>query len=520
MSPTKPSASPSRTPQNRPSNASGNVSRALAADRLGVPAVVFFVMSAATPLTVVAGVVTTGYAVTGITGLPVAFVVIGAVLALFCVGYVSMARRVANAGAFYAYISQGIGRPIGVAGAWVAVIAYNALQVGLYGVIGAATTPLLQAWFGIDVAWWVVALAAWAIVAVLGLQHVDVNGRVLAVLLVAEVAVIVLYDLVFVANPAGGELRFDTLDPSALFQPGVGAILALGVLGFVGFEGAVVYSEEARDPHRTVRIASYVAVGVIAGLYTFSAWAMSVVTGPDQIVTQSQAQSSELIFQLAGAHLGTTMVDVGHALFVTSVLAAMISFHNTTARYVFALGRERVLPEVLGRTSPRTSSPKLGSLIQTGFGLLVIVVYAAAGWDPVVHLFFWGGTTGGLGVLALTATTAVAIVIYFLRHPDRDTVWRRLIAPILAALALITVLVLALANFDVLLGVDPTSPLRWGIPSAYVVIAVVGVIWALVLHLRRPDIYRSIGLGAKSATASTTTVVPDEPDFDWTKEHQ
>lgn len=517
MSQSRSSAAPSRTPRGR----SSNVSMALAADRLGVPAVVFFVMSAATPLTVVAGVVTTGYAVTGITGLPVAFVVIGAVLALFCVGYVSMARRVANAGAFYAYISRGIGRPIGVAGAWVAVIAYNALQVGLYGVIGAATTPLLQAWFGIDVAWWVVALAAWAIVAVLGLQHVDLNGRVLAVLLVTEVAVIVLYDLVFVANPAGGELRFDTLDPSALFQPGVGAILALGVLGFVGFEGAVVYSEEARDPHRTVRVASYVAVGVIAGLYTLSAWAMSVATGPDQIVAQSQTQSSELIFTLAGAHLGTTMVDVGHALFVTSVLAAMISFHNTTARYVFALGRERVLPEVLGRTSPRTSSPKLGSLIQTGFGLLVIAVYAAAGWDPVVHLFFWGGTTGGLGVLALTATTAVAIVVYFLRHPDQDTVWRRLIAPILAALALITVLVLALVNFDVLLGVDPSSPLRWGIPSAYLVIAVLGVIWALVLNLHRPDIYRAIGLGAKSATASTTTpaAVPDEPDFDWTKEH-
>ena len=88
MTDTKPAAASSRRPS--------NVSTALAADRLGVPAVVFFVMSAATPLTVVAGVVTTGYAVTGITGLPVAFVVIGAILALFCVGYVSMARRVAN----------------------------------------------------------------------------------------------------------------------------------------------------------------------------------------------------------------------------------------------------------------------------------------------------------------------------------------------------------------------------------------------------------------------------------------
>jgi amino acid transporter len=508
------------------SSPASNVSMALAADRLGVPAVVFFVMSAATPLTVVAGVVTTGYAITGITGLPVAFVVIGAVLALFCVGYVSMARRVANAGAFYAYISRGIGRPVGVAGAWVALIAYNALQVGLYGVVGAAAAPLLSAWFGIDAAWWVIALFAWAIVAVLGLQHVDVNGRVLAVLLVTEVAVILVYSLVFVANPAGGSISFDTLDPSALFTPGVGAILALGVLGFVGFEGAVVYSEEARDPHRTVRIASYVAVGVIAGLYTLSSWAMSVATGPDQIVAQSQAQSSELIFTLAGTHLGGTVVDIGHALFVTSVLAAMISFHNTTARYIFALGRERVLPEVLGRTSPRTSSPKLGSILQSLVGLVVIALYAVGGWDPVVQLFFWGGTTGGLGVLALITATSIAIIVYFLKHPTEDTVWHRLIAPVLAALALITVLALALINFATLLGVEPTSPLRWGIPSAYVVIALLGIIWALILNVRRPDVYAAIGLGAKSATVKTSTRpadgrdAPDQPDFDWTGERR
>jgi amino acid transporter len=507
--------SPSR-PATRPSN----VSTALAADRLGVPAVVFFVMSAATPLTVVAGVVTTGFAVTGITGLPVAFVVIGAVLALFCVGYVSMARHVANAGAFSAYISQGIGRPIGVAGAWVAVVAYNALQIGLYGAVGAAATPLLNTWFGVDVAWWVVALIAWAIVAVLGQLHVDVNGRVLAVLLVAEVAVIVVYSLANLANPAGGTLRFDTLDPTALFQPGVGAILALGVLGFVGFEGAVVYSEEARDPHRTIRIASYTAVGVIAGLYTLGSWALSVATGPDQIVAQSQTYSTELIFQLAGTHLGVLIVDVGRVLFVTSVLAAMISFHNTTARYIFALGRERVLPEILGRTSPRTGSPRLGSLIQTVVALVVIVLYAVVGWDPLVQLFFWGGTAGGLGVLLLIATTSIAIIAYFLRHPREETLWRRLIAPVLAAIALAVVVVLALANFATLLGVEPTSPLRWGIPLAYLVIAVLGVLWALTLRHQRPTVYAAIGRGAKSASpTSDFTEVPDRPDFDWTEGH-
>jgi len=42
----------------------------------------------------------------------------------------------------------------------------------------------------------------------------------------------------------------------------------------------------------------------------------------------------------AGQQIGGWIVDVGHVLLVTSILAAMISFHNTTARYMFALGRE------------------------------------------------------------------------------------------------------------------------------------------------------------------------------------
>ena len=64
-------------------------------------------------------------------------------LALFSVGYVAMSRHITNAGAFYTYVTHGLGRPAGVGAAWMALLAYNALQVGFYGIIGAAAAPLL-----------------------------------------------------------------------------------------------------------------------------------------------------------------------------------------------------------------------------------------------------------------------------------------------------------------------------------------------------------------------------------------
>src|ERR671916_388310 len=134
-----------------------HVSTSLAANRLGPAEIVFFNLSAAAPLTVVAGVIPTGFAVTGITGIPVAFLAVAAVLAVFAIGFVTMARHVANAGAFYSYVAHGLGRPLGVGAAWVALLAYNCLQVGLYGIVGAATTPMLDQWFGVTVPWWMVA---------------------------------------------------------------------------------------------------------------------------------------------------------------------------------------------------------------------------------------------------------------------------------------------------------------------------------------------------------------------------
>ena len=116
---------------------------ALAKDRLGIPTVMFFILSAIAPMTVAAGVVTTLYAVTGLSAIGAAFLAVAIVLAVFAAGYVAMARHITNAGALYAFVSRGLGRPFGVAAALVAALAYNLLQVGLYGMFGPTLSSYL-----------------------------------------------------------------------------------------------------------------------------------------------------------------------------------------------------------------------------------------------------------------------------------------------------------------------------------------------------------------------------------------
>jgi amino acid transporter len=486
------------------------MSRALARDRLGVPAVLFFVLAGVAPLTVAAGVIPTAFATTGLTGIPAAFLAIAVILAIFAAGYIAMTRHVQNAGAFYALITRGLGRPAGVAAALVALLAYSFLQIGLYGALGPAAQAQAAAHLHLYAPWWAWALGAWALITVLGLARVDITGRVLGVLLSAEVIVIIAETAAGLARPQGGHLSFATLSPSALTSAGpgtFGVLAVIAVLGFVGFEQAPVLGEEARRPRRTIPAATYTALGMIAIVYAGAAWGMAARNGTGHVVAAAAAQGPGLLFGLGGSG---ALSQAAQLLFVTSLFAAALAFHNTCWRYAFALGRENVLPAALGRTG-RNNIPKAASLAQSATALAVIAAYAAGGWPPMADLFFWFGTTGGLGVMILLAVTSAAVVAFFRRDPRGENPWQRLIAPALAAIVLVGIAVLAVQHYALLLGVPSGAAAAWALPASYAVVAVTGLGWALVVRSRRPQVYATIGLGAHAVTARPAPGAPGQP---------
>src|SRR4051794_3489041 len=185
----------------------------------------FFTVSASAPMTVIAGAVVATFAVTGVTGVPLSFLLLMIALWPFTVGYTAMGRHVSHAGVFYAFLARGLGRIAGVAGGLLALLAYNAIQICLYGLLGASMTAFIP---GAGLPWWGWALIAWVIVGVLGVLHINLNAKVLAVLLVAEIAMIVLFDLAGFANPADGHVSLGGLSPANLAVSGIGGVLAFG----------------------------------------------------------------------------------------------------------------------------------------------------------------------------------------------------------------------------------------------------------------------------------------------------
>ena len=461
--------------------------------QLGVFALAICAVSASAPLTVLAGGVTTTFAVTGNAGVPLSFVLLGLALALFAVGYGAMSRYVGNAGAFYSYLSVGLGRIWGVSGSFVALTGYNAIQIGLYGLFGGGLADFAAQTLGITLPWYLWAFVAMIVVGLLGVLRVDLNASVLGVLLCLEIVAVIFYDIGGFTHPAGGVVSTVGLSPAALFGPGVGAVFALGVAAFIGFESAATYSEECRNPRITVARATFVAVGFTGLLYALSAWAMTVTVGATDLQAQATANGPGLVFGALAEHWGPAVADIANVQFLTSVFAALLSFHNVVARYLFALGREDVLPRTLSRVGRRSGGPVAGSLFQSALAAVVVALFAISGADPILAMFTWLSGVSAVAVVLLMLGTSLSVVGFFRSRPKQATTWQRLIAPGAAAVVLAALVILLIGNFDSLLGTDPTSPLRWILPGIVVLAAVAGAAWASYLRNRLPGVYRQIG---------------------------
>lgn len=475
--------------------------KSLGKGKLGVPAIVFMIIAASAPLTVIGGGVPSNFAVTGSLGIPFSFLVLGVVLVLFAVGYTAMSRHIQNAGAFYAYIARGLGKEAGVGAAWVALISYNAMQVGIYGLFGFATSSFINSITGGDFPWWASALIGLVLVGILGVNKVDLSAKVLGLLVGLEFLAVIVYDLfAFKVAPEG--ISNAGLEPASLFTTGVGAVLAFSIAAFMGFESGAIYGEEVKDPQRTAGRATFIAILIIAVFYAFSAWAMVMGAGPAMVIDTAREQGPDMVFIFLAEHGPKWVADAASLLFITSLLAALVAFHNMVARYLFSMGREGVMPGVFATVGVRSQAPVAGSLVQSALALLLLLVFAFSGRNseagplyPVITFFTWLTNTGAFGLVLLMALTSFAVVGYFRNNTAELSSWTRIIAPLIAGAMLSIVFVMIVINFDVLIGLEEASILSWLLPAIVLVPGIAGAIWTWWLKGNRPALYDGIGRG-------------------------
>ncbi|GAS86977.1 APC family permease [Mycolicibacterium brisbanense] len=429
--------------------------------KLGPVGVVFMVVAAAAPLTVIGGNMPLAMGLGNGAGAPVGFLIAAAVLLVFSVGFVAMTPYVPEAGAFFSYVTLGLGNRPGSGIAAVALIAYTAIQVGIYGYIGWAIGDTVRFYGGPQIPWPAYSFVILAIVALLGYRHIDLSAKVLGVALVLEISVVVVLDLVIVAKPGPAGVTFASFTPGVFSHGALGIAVLFALTGFIGFEATAVFRDEARNPERTIPRATYAAVLLIGGFYAITCWAFVVAIGPDQVAETAQrtlAGEANMLLDTTDANLGRVGRDIVNVLLLTSLFACVLSFHNVIARYQFALARKGLLPNRLATVHSSHGSPAVSSVVQTVTAAVIVGILAVLGVDPLVGVFGSMAGVATVGMVLLMLTTSVAVLVYFARHRSdaAGRTWQTRIAPALACVGLLGSLWLVLTNFTLVTGGSAT----------------------------------------------------------------
>ena len=437
-------------------------------------------------------------------GAPAAFEFAAVVLVVFAAGYVAMARKKTTAGGFYSYISYGLGRELGIGTGYGSVVAYSVFEASLAGGFAYFLGLKLNA-YGVNIAWPWLALGMVLIIAVLTYFDVRISSMLLAIGLISEIVILLIFDGYLFAR---GNVHAGALNPVNAFKsfPARGK-LAAGAVGiglffafwsWVGFEMAPNYGEESRDPKRIVPRALYISVIGLGIFYTMTAWAsLAGYPSTRAAVAISQHNAANFFLTPASQYAGHWVSSVMSYLIITGSFACGMAFHNTTARYLYSLGREGLAPRALGKTHPKWKSPHIASITQSVIAAVIIGLFAIfTGSDnpnsqAYLQLYGLMAVMGVIIILSVQAVVSLSVLVYYERfHRDEVDWWKTRLAPLISFFSQAFVVYLLFTNITFLGG--GYNYANWlGPIDAVVVIAGVGT--AFYFKRYKPVKYEQAG---------------------------
>ena len=475
---------------------------------IGLIGILLLAFSSAAPLVGSLGNIPFAIAFGNGSHAPGGFVIVTAILLLFAVGYVAMARKLTAAGGFYSFISHGLGRPLGLAAGFSAVLGYLCVEMALLGAIGYFGAQTFLAEFHLHVPWLVFAGVDLALATLATYFGVELSAKVLGVLFLFEITSLFVIDFAILIKGGAHGVSAAPLNPVDAFKgvaPGIGIFFAFW--SWLGFEVVPNYAEESRDPKRLVPLGTYLAVIGLGVIYTLTAWAGVVGFGVNESVSQTTKQLGNSYFLLAHQFVGAWAETSINWLVLTSSFACTLAFHQTVSRYLYAIAREKVvLPQLLARTHPRHRSPHTGALATCaaaalGIAAFTVFYYTSGSARAFAPTFDAAAYSEVFGWLAIACTFWVMLnqvlcslaVIRFHWLPENRADfhwWRTLIAPLAGAAGMGFALYLLWSNLPTLGG-----DIVWvrAIPWVCIAWFLASLATAFWLRARRPQAYAGLG---------------------------
>ena len=368
--------------------------------------------------------------------LPLSFLIAFIAAALVGNTVVQFSRQLPSAGSFYTFNSQGLGPAAGFFTGWLFWIGYAILAPGLFTAFGAFVHDYVVATFNVDIQWWLFSLAAMAIILGLSLRSIKASVNLDLALLVIEVVIFLVLGLTAIATAGPGntaEVFLVSSSPTGFTGVGLGVVF--GLLSFIGFDAAATLGEETRNPRRSIPLAIAGALGAVGVFYVLMMYALTAgykLNDPAQMEVFLKDANP---FVTLGAHVTPWLLQPIELAAIAGIFSCFLAIHNTTARVMFSMGRDRILPESLGRVHERWFSPHRAIAVQTAFTVIVGIGVGLWLGPGATGAYGFTGSIGTVAIVIVYILSNIALIRYFWRKAERK-ILTHLVMPILGIVAL------------------------------------------------------------------------------------
>ncbi|MGY6236805.1 APC family permease [Burkholderia ambifaria] len=286
--------------------------------------------------------------------LTIAYAVTLVAMLLTAHSYGHMARLMPSAGSAYTFASRNFGTSAGFMVGWALLMDYLFIPMISYLAIGIYMKQLFPA---VPASVWIVA----SIALITGLNIIGIRlvNRVNLILIASQLVFIAVFVAAAAHVAAGEGLTTALALPSSGDARAILAGSAILCLSFLGFDAVSTLSEETHEPRRTVPRAILLCTLASGLLFMLIAYAGQVVFPDWHAFRDLDSASLELMRRIGGGTLSAFFV----AVYVAGCFASAMAGQASVTRVLFAMGRDRVLPErVFGHLHTRLRTPVRATL--------------------------------------------------------------------------------------------------------------------------------------------------------------
>lgn len=380
---------------------------------------------------------------------PLVYLVGAVAISFTALGYMLMSNRFPIAGSVYAYVQRGINPHFGFIAGWLILLDYLFVPALLYVMVAGWGVALIP-----QIPWFVWILIFVIFNTVVNIRGMEMTKGVDWVMFILETGILLFFVIIGLKFVLGGG-GYGELSVAPFYQPGkvdanfIASATSIACLSFLGFDGMSTLAEETIRPEKTVGKGILIALVAITVVFILQTYVAALIQPDWENISPATG------FFDAAAAAGGEGLRV--ALLVINILAVgvanIMAAQTATARMLYGMGRDGVIPRIFAKIHPKYQTPYVGTLI---VGVISCILPLILTLSQLVRLV-------NFGALSSFIFLNIAVFIFFFIKEKKRNSFGDIVKYLICPICGVAILLFVFSGFESLTYIIGFSWLAIGI---------------------------------------------------------